>query len=260
MRLAPANTNTQQTQTHSKHKYTASTVACSLERTGIVTLVAASTDSTEDLKTRVLAFEAPYLELRFMQYGLAEDRAGAGALFLELKKYLFLAACAKASMPMMSALVDAAWHQFILFTEEYRDFCERELGSFQHHGPRVEEGATTDEPPLSIATFVDAYRSHFGPPPDVWHNERCLKLETRVARPHDTRFTVQVEDAVVTLLRHRSSSQVVCRASTRARPALEFIAANPIFLVRELPGLKSGAEQLGLIEPLVEHDILRLAF
>lgn len=38
-----------------------------------------------------------------------------------------------ASMP--SQAVDAAWHEFILFTRNYRDFCGKALGRFLHHTP-----------------------------------------------------------------------------------------------------------------------------
>ncbi|HYN38871.1 MAG TPA: hypothetical protein VES39_06450 [Rhodospirillales bacterium] len=37
------------------------------------------------------------------------------------------------SMP--SQAVDVAWHEFILFTREYAQFCKRALGRFLHHTP-----------------------------------------------------------------------------------------------------------------------------
>jgi len=39
----------------------------------------------------------------------------------------------KLSMP--SQAVDDAWHEFILFTRNYQDFCQRGLGRFLHHVP-----------------------------------------------------------------------------------------------------------------------------
>jgi hypothetical protein len=36
---------------------------------------------------------------------------------------------------MPSQVVDAAWHEFILFTRNYRDFCRKALGRFLHHTP-----------------------------------------------------------------------------------------------------------------------------
>jgi hypothetical protein len=37
------------------------------------------------------------------------------------------------SMP--SQAVDTAWHEFILFTREYEDFCNNAMGHFLHHSP-----------------------------------------------------------------------------------------------------------------------------
>ncbi|WP_323001355.1 hypothetical protein [Denitromonas sp.] len=39
----------------------------------------------------------------------------------------------KLSMP--SQAVDDAWHEFILFTRNYQDFCRKGLGRFLHHVP-----------------------------------------------------------------------------------------------------------------------------
>lgn len=36
---------------------------------------------------------------------------------------------------MPSQVVDVAWHEFILFTEEYARFCRKALGRFIHHTP-----------------------------------------------------------------------------------------------------------------------------
>jgi hypothetical protein len=36
---------------------------------------------------------------------------------------------------MPSKLVDEAWHEFLLFTREYAEFCQRAFGRFLHHQP-----------------------------------------------------------------------------------------------------------------------------
>ncbi|WP_218044237.1 glycine-rich domain-containing protein [Kiloniella majae] len=36
---------------------------------------------------------------------------------------------------MPSQVVDVAWHEFILFTREYHDFCKKAFGRFLHHTP-----------------------------------------------------------------------------------------------------------------------------
>jgi hypothetical protein len=44
-------------------------------------------------------------------------------------------AAGRSTVSMPSQVVDAAWHEFILFTRNYRDFCSKALGRFLHHTP-----------------------------------------------------------------------------------------------------------------------------
>ena len=39
---------------------------------------------------------------------------------------------------MVSELVDEIWHTFILFTNEYRKFCDTLVGEYIHHEPNVD--------------------------------------------------------------------------------------------------------------------------
>ena len=41
----------------------------------------------------------------------------------------------RVTLSMPSQVVDAAWHEFILFTAGYRQFCSRALGRFLNHTP-----------------------------------------------------------------------------------------------------------------------------
>lgn len=41
----------------------------------------------------------------------------------------------KRMVSMPSQVVDVAWHEFILFTRQYQDFCRKGLGRFLHHTP-----------------------------------------------------------------------------------------------------------------------------
>jgi hypothetical protein len=48
----------------------------------------------------------------------------------------FLAAAAVTARPLSpSALVDIGWHTFILYTSDYREFCDRVAGQFIDHVP-----------------------------------------------------------------------------------------------------------------------------
>jgi hypothetical protein len=41
------------------------------------------------------------------------------------------------SVSMPSEVADDLWHEFILYTQAYRDFCDRAFGDFLHHTPAV---------------------------------------------------------------------------------------------------------------------------
>lgn len=48
------------------------------------------------------------------------------------------------TLAMPSQVVDVAWHEFILFTRAYREFCRRALGRFLHHTPAEAMPAPTE--------------------------------------------------------------------------------------------------------------------
>ncbi len=63
----------------------------------------------------------------------AEQR---GQVFAGLSEYFHLCNEAGRNMVAMpSQVVDDAWHEFILFTRQYRRFCDRAFGRFLHHTP-----------------------------------------------------------------------------------------------------------------------------
>ena len=59
----------------------------------------------------------------------------------------FFTLCSKAKMEMVSMpsqVVDEAWHEFILFTRQYEEFCQNALGRFLHHTPAEAMKAPTE--------------------------------------------------------------------------------------------------------------------
>jgi hypothetical protein len=212
------------------------------------------------LRCTILEFEAPYLEATLTRKGVVETAEQAAALFRELKRYLFLAKHQRNALPMRSTLVDAAWHQFVLHTAEYAEFCGQRCGGYLHHVPQGDRPDAAAVEVLSNEAFGELYARHFGPLPDVWYNERCLRPQTRLARcdPHE-RFHVELHADRAALVRERVQPELVCRTNLRAAPALEFIARHPMFLVRELGGLRGDPERVTLLAPLVEFGILEIA-
>lgn len=72
----------------------------------------------------------------------AEQRA---EVFVGLRDYFQICRIARRRMVSMpSQVVDDAWHEFILFTRQYQQFCERGLGRFLHHTPAEAMRSPTD--------------------------------------------------------------------------------------------------------------------
>ena len=77
------------------------------------------------------------------------DFAAASEVFVETLKWLWLCAHqsylqeskgkAPVGVPLLSEIfvIDLMWHNFILFTEEYQNFCNDYLKSFVHHVPQT---------------------------------------------------------------------------------------------------------------------------
>jgi hypothetical protein len=66
-------------------------------------------------------------------------------VFDGLREYFQLCRMAnKRLVAMPSQAVDDAWHEFILFTRQYQQFCERGLGRFLHHTPAAAMRSPTD--------------------------------------------------------------------------------------------------------------------
>lgn len=57
-------------------------------------------------------------------------------VLIALREYFHLCNTAgKKMVSMPSQVVDVAWHEFILFTRKYEQFCKHALGRFLHHTP-----------------------------------------------------------------------------------------------------------------------------
>jgi len=76
--------------------------------------------------------------------GLSNEKS-VDRVLLGLKEYLILCIDARDMvLGMPSQAVDAAWHEFILYTRPYTDFCNRVYGHYLHHMPG-DEPSTGDD-------------------------------------------------------------------------------------------------------------------
>jgi len=87
----------------------------------------------------------------------------------EVIKFLTLASECTDTQITPSVKVDLAWHEFLLFTRRYFDFCERNYGKMIHHEPsdnRLKNSA-------QYAETLRCYRKRFGQPPrEYWAADR----------------------------------------------------------------------------------------
>jgi len=208
-----------------------------------------------------LAYEAPYLIEKLVKERIVETADEAEALFAEAKKYIVLVRCDGTHIWEMHSLrVDEAWHQFVLFTKQYTEFCERFFGRYVHHSPSNAPEVALP-PPVPVATFAqfrERYEELFGSPlPDVWHDHRNVTTTRRVTNPRAGVLALRHAGDMVDLV--TLDGTALMSVNEFATDALEFIARTGAFYVRELPGGLTDDEKVALVSTLIEYRILRAA-
>ena len=161
---------------------------------------------------------------------------------------------------MYSLRIDEVWHQFILFTRQYMEFCHRFFGRYIPHNPSNAPKVESPRPvqKTTFEQFQARYFELFGEPlPDVWYDETTVTLDRRLFSRWAGPLTVRADDDMVELL--NTSGDTLFAVNDVARPALEFIAATGAFYVRELAGDLTDEEKLALAAALVESKVLRSA-
>jgi len=99
---------------------------------------------------KVLAYQNDYIIQEFSRkhkkYKLSKEEASL--LFDDLKRYLWMTATIDlkrdenegeilpdVSISESMIIIDEMWHEFILVTEQYADFCNENFGRYIHHPP-----------------------------------------------------------------------------------------------------------------------------
>lgn len=99
----------------------------------------------------LLAYKNPAVLKLYVQ-NYPNNKLSAEAAFSEILKYLWLAKnhqmqqqsdVVDDTLPdrcvMLQSMreIDEMWHEFILFTKDYSDFCQQYFGEYMHHMPNV---------------------------------------------------------------------------------------------------------------------------
>src|SRR5262249_43252936 len=181
-------------------------------------------------------------------------------IFDEVKKFIVLVRSDNlVNWEMYSLRIDEGWHQFILFTNEYMDFCEQFFGGYVGHSPSNAPRSKTTDPAAvsSFKRFQSRYEELFGHPlPDVWYDEKSITPRRRVFNDSAGTWTLRCEGEMVDLL--NAEGDVLLSINDIARDALAFVAQTGVFYVRELPGNLIDEEKIALIATLVEYKLLRV--
>ncbi|MDG6348069.1 hypothetical protein QAA18_04850 [Luteimonas sp. 8-5] len=92
----------------------------------------------------VLAYSNRDVVYRFRKtYGLTWEESED--IFDQVKKWLWMANHRRSSgisqglsIDLSLVVIDEMWHNFVLFTKEYTEFCLHYFGYYLHHGPATE--------------------------------------------------------------------------------------------------------------------------
>lgn len=87
------------------------------------------------------------------------ERRQATPMLCEVLRFSSLCVAAGQALTP-SQRIDLAWHEFILCTRLYSEFCQRYLGRFVHHDP----GGARETHHHQFQRTLELYTTHFGPP------------------------------------------------------------------------------------------------
>lgn len=120
----------------------------------------------------------PYMRFR-KSSGL--DLVEARCVEREFRRYFTLVAmCPGASLGMRSEAVDAFWHEVILCTSLYRDFCAATAGRFVDHDPMAGDD---DSYARTWGAYVHVFEEE--PDPAIWPDPDPDALgRLRISTPH----------------------------------------------------------------------------
>lgn len=113
----------------------------------------------------VMAYQFdPLIHRMVDKQGWGEEEATQ--CFEDTKRLLYLSTIAKGSV-VPSKKIDNMWHDWILFTKDYAEFCQAVFGEFVHHTPR-RRGDLPSTGGLSIGETIALAKATFGKLSDNW--------------------------------------------------------------------------------------------
>ena len=109
-----------------------------------------------DILTNIPLLKKKVAEISF------KNQIDSDELLLEMVKFLNLIHITNKKLSP-SLFVDLAWHEFILFTRYYNEFCLSHYSRFIHHTPSENEDHTIYQ------KTIELYIKHYNKPPKaIW--------------------------------------------------------------------------------------------
>lgn len=92
--------------------------------------------SIQKMDEKIDQFNFGILRERYLD-STSDSEGGFNEAVAEFKKFLKLIARTDKPLAVLSRRVDELWHTFIIFTPQYRKFCEETFGEFIDHQPHT---------------------------------------------------------------------------------------------------------------------------
>ena len=116
----------------------------------------------------------------------------------EYKKFVYLGVSTPIKVTP-SKVIDIVWHEHLLFTRPYREFCDHVLGqAFDHNPELLPADDQTEVFNVQYEATLDAYEREFNttPPADVWGTTKFVRPKTsRPLRDEDRRDATSASSA-----------------------------------------------------------------
>ena len=122
----------------------------------------------KDMIADVESYSAPFLKDTLLEKEVFKTEEEYNEAFKEFKRYVGLIAAYDKPLPMLSDKVDEVWHQLILYTKEYEQFCNEKLGYFMHHIPEDTKTNKLAGMGFSRNDFIELYDKEYRKIPEIW--------------------------------------------------------------------------------------------
>lgn len=116
------------------------------------------------LKEHRLAEEIDKFDLSMVMRRFKQKNPDLDADYAEDQYKLFMYLCCvdtSGYLPVPNNLIDEVWHNHLMFTKEYNEFCRKTAGRFLHHTPPI-DGFSEEEVEERWKIISSVAKQHFG--------------------------------------------------------------------------------------------------